>query len=299
MGKHAKGGNDVDHPVLDLIAFGEIPLREVSGLAVAPLREGDYLVAVGDHGPNVALAALLPDGGLGPWDVIDLSTLDAPPGAPKVEQAEAVATDGAHQAMVLIEDPALLLVLDTSARRLSRAYALDAGHHDGLDESWRNDASSRGEGMVLLADGHVLIVKEKRPAGLLEFGPEGDAPLGLSARTLHPAGEAWSPPATDRLVGLAWWPAPGDLDDLSDADVAPDGGLYLLSDQSSAIARLSLPLAVGGSARYESVWALPRDLEKAEGLAFLADGTALVAVDRHAVGRNLVTLPPVSDWPKR
>jgi hypothetical protein len=46
------------------------------------------------------------------------------------------------------------------------------------------------------------------------------------------------------------------------------------------------------------VWALPREVEKAEGLAFLADGTALVAVDRHAVSRNLVTLPPVSDWPR-
>jgi hypothetical protein len=298
MSRRARDRNRFDHPVLDLISFGEIPLREVSGLAVAPLREGQHLVAVGDHGPNVALAALLPAGGLGPWDVIDLSELDAPPGAPKVKQAEAVATDGAHQAMVLIEDPALLLVLDTSVRRLTQAYVLDAGRHDGLDDTWRDHAASRGEGMVLLADGHVLIVKEKRPAGLLEFGPAGDAPLGISARTVHPTGEAWSPPATDRLVGLAWWPAPDELDDLSDADIAPDGGLYLLSDQSSAIARLSLPLAVGASAHYESVWALPHEVEKAEGLAFFADGTALVAVDRHAIGRNLVTLPSVSDWPK-
>ena len=285
---------------LDLLGFGEIPLREVSGLAIATLREGQYLVAVGDHGPNVAVAAITGKAKepLGDWDVIDVSTLEAPAGSPQVEQAEAVAADGVRQAMVLIEDPALLLVLDTAEPRITHAYALDGGSHEGLGDTWRDDAASRGEGMVLLRDGHVLIVKEKRPAGLLEFGPEGDVAHGVSAQTLHPAGEAWAAPDATRLVGLAWWPAPDALADLSDAEVGPDQALYLLSDQTNAVAQLSLPLAVGDEVAYDAVWRLPREVGKAEGLTFLPDGTALVAVDQRAKGRYLATLPPLDQWPR-
>jgi hypothetical protein len=284
---------------LAVTAVVEIPLREVSGLAVAVLRGGLVLAAVGDHGPNVALAPVHPDGELGAWEVIDLSALDSPPGAPAVEQAEAVATDGAQHAMVLIEDPALLLVLDTAKRRLTHAYQLDAGQHEGLGQAWREDPSSRGEGMLLLREGHVLVVKEKKPAGLLEFGPKGDAPVGLSSGSLHPRGQEWVPPAGDRLHGLAWWPIAHTLKDISDADIGPDGGLYLLSDQSNAIAEVRLPLAPGAAVEFVEVWALPDSIEKAEGLTFLADGAALVAVDHKHVSRNLAILPPIATWPRR
>jgi hypothetical protein len=295
-----KGGKHGGHrATLDLVAYGEIPLREVSGLAVAQLQGVSHLAAVGDHGPRVGLARLDPSNasGLGDWTVIDLSTLDAPPGAPVFAQAEAVATDGNRQALVLIEDPALLLVLDTVDRRLTSAYSLDSGEHSGLEDTWRNDASSRGEGMVLMRGGHVLVIKEKRPAGLIEFGPEGDEPVGVAGHTLLPPGESWIAPPGERLMGLAWWPVDDTLADLSDADIGPDGALYLLSDKENAIARLAMPVDVDGTVSYERVWALPDDIEKAEGLAFLPDGSALVAVDRSDVGRNLFTLPPLSLWP--
>jgi hypothetical protein len=300
-GKHEKSNRSLRaNPMLPLVGFSEIPLREVSGLAVASLPQGRFLAAVGDHGPNVALALIVegPGGPLGAWNDIDLSQLETPDGAARVEQAEAVATDGSQQAMVLIEDPALLLVLDTAARRLTYAFALDSSGHDGLDDSWRDDPASRGEGMVLMRDGHVLVVKEKRPPGLIEFGPQGDEPIGVSARTLHPLGEAWTPRGGGRLLALAWWPAPVELDDLSDAEIGPDGELYLLSDQSNAVAQLRTPLEVGESAAYVAVWSLPTEVQKAEGLTFLPDGTALVAVDMRSVGRNLATLPPLDQWPR-
>jgi hypothetical protein len=296
----AKGHRRADGlPVLELVAHGEIPLREVSGLALARWAAGTFLVAVGDHGPDVSYAAVgAPGSDLGEWQVVDLSELDSPPGAPRVEQAEAIATDGDRQAVVLIEDPPLLLLLDVPDRRLTRAFTLEAVGLPGL-ESWMDDASSRGEGLVLLRDGHVLVVKEKRPAGLIEFGPPGDEPQGISEEKLHPAAEPWDAPPGDRLTALAWWPADGLLADLSDAAIGPDGGLYLLSDQSSAIGRLVLPLAPtpGAAARFERAWSLPPSIVKAEGLAFLPDGSALVAVDRPDHGRNVSALPPLDKWP--
>lgn len=296
MGKKKHGKADTDWPELSIVSFEQIPLKEVSGLAVAPLPRGSCLIAVGDHGPDVALAPL-DTGRMTGWDVIDLSTLRQPDGSPRFEQAEAVAADGRQQVLVLIEDPALLLVLDTLNRRITHAYPLDGGEHDGLGDTWRDDASSRGEGMVLLRNGHVLVLKEKRPAGLLEFGPPGDLPLGISSDSLHSLGEDWTPPTSDRLVALAWWPVDDTLADLSDAEIGPDGCLYVLSDQSNAIAQLALPLPAHAVAAYTRVWALPDDIEKAEGLTFLPDGSALVAVDRSDVGRNLATLPPLRTWP--
>jgi uncharacterized protein YjiK len=181
---------------------------------------------------------------------------------------------------------------------LTHAYVLDGGQHAGLDDTWRDDPSSRGEGMVLLRDGHVLVLKEKRPAGLLEFGPAGDQPRGLSADTLHISGREWVAPEGDSLMALAWWPVDATLADLSDAEIGPDGDLYLLSDQSNAIARLALPLDVDATPEYAQVWALDSSITKAEGLTFLPDGAGLVAVDRSDLGRNLATLPPVDEWPR-
>ena len=285
--KHVK---DTDHGAATLVTVSssEIPLREVSGLAIATLGGTPRLVAVGDRGPNVAIAELPSGTSVGPWSVIDLSELDTPSGAPRVRQAEAIAHDGVRTAVVLIEDPPLLLVLDTHDRRLSAAVTLDASG-TGVDAAWRDDAASRGEGIVLMRDGHALIVKEKRPAGLLEFGPAGDQPFGISRHSLHRHGEQWSPPSVGSLAALAWWPAPTRLRDLSDAAVGPDGALFLLSDQDNAIARLELPLMPGETMTYGHIWRLPDAVEKAEGLAILPDGTVLVAVDRADTGRNLAT----------
>ena len=281
------------------MALGEIPLREVSGLALATWARGTFLVAVGDHGPDVSYATVGDAGSRpGDWQVVDLSELDRPPGAPRVAQAEGIATDGDRLAVVLMEDPAVLLVLDVPDRRLTNAYRLDAAGLSGLG-SWADDASSRGEGIVLLRDGHVLVVKEKRPAGLVEFGPPGATPKGVSSASMHPAGESWPAPSGDRLDALAWWPVDDVLADVSDAAVGPDGRLYLLSDQTGAIGRVALPLAPGSgaAATIERAWSLPSSVVKAEGLAFLPDGSALVAVDRPDHGRNIATLPPLDEWP--
>jgi hypothetical protein len=285
---------------LDLVSFGSIPLVEVSGLAVAAWEQGTFLVAVGDHGPDLAYLELAAgDTDVTGWRVIDLSTISAPPGSPRVKQAEAVATDGIRQALVLIEDPPVLLVLDVPDRRLTHAFGLDGADLPGLGSTWATDPSSRGEGLVLLPGGHVLVVKEKKPAGFIEFGPQGDPPLGVAAQTLGQAAHGWTPPDEDTLTALAWWPASAELDDLSDAAVGPDGNLYLLSDKSNAVGRLRLPLAGDAptEASFDQVWALPDWVTKAGGLAFLPDGRGVVAVDQPKVGRNLVTLPTLATWP--
>jgi hypothetical protein len=44
------------------------------------------------------------------------------------------------------------------------------GHRD-IAQEWSDPKGSRGEGMVLLPGGHLLVAKEKQPAAFIEFGP--------------------------------------------------------------------------------------------------------------------------------
>jgi hypothetical protein len=301
VGRHGHPDGPGDR--LDLRGRAEIPLHEVSGLAIGRWGGGSFVVAVGDRGPDVAFAPLAPHGpveaALAGWQSLDLSGLPGPQGTPRIEQAEAIALDWEGRAVVLIEDPPLLVVVDMTGRRITHACRLDAGGVVGLAEPWATDAASRGEGLVLLEGGHVLVVKEKHPAGVIEFGPVGDAPQGVHAGTLLGPDRPWSTPTTDRLVALAWWPGDSTLADWSDAAIGPDGRLYLLSDKSAAIGRIALPLAPtpGATARIDAVWLLPRGVRKAEGLAFLPDGGCLVASDRPGLEPNLALLPAPIEWP--
>lgn len=283
---------------LELLDRREIPLREVSALAMtAAPGGGALLAAIGDAGPELAVAPVDAGGELGPWETVNLDAFERAPDVPRIRQAEALAFDGAGTAVVLLEQPALAVVIDTRARRLAGTFGLDGGGLPGrVGERWSADPSSRGEGVLLLRGGRVLVAKEKRPAGLIEFGPAGAAASGIGPDTILGADEAWEAPAPGAaLAALAWWPGPDGLDDLSDLAAAPDGSVHALSDESRSLARLALPLAPGdGAAPTAAIWKLPKQVGKAEGLAFLPGGRIAVAADRRDRDRNLAILaaPP-------
>ena len=80
--------------------------------------------------------------------------------------------------------------------------------------------------------------------------------------------------------------------DFSDLEIGPDGCLYLLSDKSCTIARLDDLPPGGGTAALLDAWRLG-DLDgKPEGLAFTAQGRAIVGLDTRKPRGNLVLLEP-------
>ena len=269
-------------PKLDVLDIADVPLREVSGLAL----RGAELLAVGDHDPVVFTAPLEP----WPlrWQGIDLAGLGLPDGG---TQFEAIQPVGEHTILVLQEQPARVLFIDLAAPALIGCLLLDVPNGHRLRESWLGDRSSRGESLVLAERGHLLIVKEKNPAAILEFGPAGDEPVGWRR-----GGPTVAPAAGDAtLTVLATWWLGDDLakqlPDISDATVGPDGRLYLLSDQGSAIARLPDSLDPGGgSVHADALWRIAGSPESAEGLVILNDGTPLVGVDTKSPGQNLLRL---------
>lgn len=256
---------------MDVLAELSIPLPEVSGLCVGDGR----LYAIGDRGDGVAFCAL-ESGRLGEWEVLDAEDIDGW----DLAQLEAVASAGPNRLAVACEEPSIIVVVDLAARAVVAREHLSVPQGHGLHQSWVREANSRTEGVVLLSGGGVLAAKEKDPAALLLFGSRGPA---------LPAGATFE--VADDLPAGPWWSLPEDLRDISDLALAPDGSLALLSDQSRCIGLVDWP--EGGEASYRDVVKLPKQVTKAEGVAWIAPGVVAVASDTKKAKDNLVLLA----WP--
>jgi uncharacterized protein YjiK len=90
------------------------------------------------------------------------------------------------------------------------------------------------------------------------------------------------------------------LRDISALAVGRDRSLWLLSDKSSAVARLSLdtPLRLSDDTirDFDELWRLPKKTKKPEGVVALDDKHVLVAMDTGSTKRNgMVVRRPTSN----
>lgn len=271
---------------LTSVASVDLPVTEASGAVVRRHGNWTQVAVIGDRTTEVATGTFV-DGVLRDWQHTDLGTWDGWPDPGEPSQFEAIAVDGAGTIALLREDPAEVLVADSTSRRLRARIPLLAPPWSGLAGTW-DDPSSRGEGLVLLRGGRLLVAKEKKPRALVEFGPSGTRPRGLSQDDFLDADEAWTPPDDDvRYHALAVWrlrdAAKNALGDLSALAVGSDRSLWLLSDKSSAVARLSmthpLPRAGGEIRSFDEVYRLPKGVTKPEGIVALDDQHVLVVRD--------------------
>ncbi|HEX6887403.1 MAG TPA: hypothetical protein VF143_04780 [Candidatus Nanopelagicales bacterium] len=283
-----------------------IPLPEVSGLAHAVRPDGTATIAaIGDRAARIAVAHVRPGDAEPAWQVLDLTRAAGTEIPEQDPQLEAIATDGAGGVLLVQEWPNRAEYIDGPSRGVVVALTLeipDVPVARALRRSWLDVDSSHTEGAVLLRGGHLLVVKEKDPSALIEFGPPGDAPGGFGPGRWHPMGQRWAPwQGSQTLVALAAWYPDAALaqacPDLSDADDTPDGRLCVLSDQGAAFAVVeggepaAEPLA--GVFGASAVVRLAGISAKPEGIAVLPDGLVLVACDRKKVKKNLFVLRDV------
>jgi hypothetical protein len=270
-----------DPPRLEVLERHTLPLRELSGLARVPRPDGGpELYAVGDAGFEVAhfrRHPAAPGAGLR----IRSPVRPAPAGD---SQWEAAAVDGCGNLCVLAEDSGRVTCFDAGLTRTLGHFDLDPSGVAGLAGPWRREENSRGEGMVLTGNGHLLLLKEKRPALLVEFGPPGHSPRGWNAGAAADQPDCRIPPPAPVLVALKVWEFAKSLrrqaEDASELAAGPDGRLYLLSQQSALLFRLEARLKPGeNKVHADAVWRLPRDFGTAEGLVLDADLHPWVALD--------------------
>lgn len=277
----------------------DAPLHEVSGICLRRGRNGRMaLVAVGDRMSKIAWFSLPgSDDGRIDWHTSDIAKLSGSMVPQDDPQIEAVCADGLGRVLLLQETPPRVELIDLKALKVVASIDLAVEGRSEIAQAWSDPKGSRGEGAVLLPGGHLLVAKEKKPAALIEFGPPNSQSRGLIRGGALPDGEQWPiKKEVHRFIALASWLPDKTLAktcaDFSDLEIGPDGYLYLLSDKSSTIARLDDLPAGGGTAALLDAWRLG-DLDgKPEGLAFTAQGRAIVGLDMRKPRRNLVLLDP-------
>ena len=215
-----------------------LQLDQVSALCVR--RDGDgaeELVAVGDEDFAVLTAAL--DGGrLTAQETANVGdALDDPPGK---SDWEAVATDATGRVFAIAESSADVIVLSRSLQRQLHRIVLKP--EEGPDRRARKllEGDNRGpEGFLLRAGGHLLVVKQRKPILLIEFGPRQDRVRGLGAAArLGPESEfELSPGDETELFPLHSWElsdeeAVGSANDLA---IDTGGRLYAISSRTHCI----------------------------------------------------------------
>ena len=210
-----------------------------------------FLIAVGDRVAKIAWFSLSRnDGGQIDWHKRSIAKL-AGSELPKHDpQIEAVCADGGGRILLLQETPPRVELIDLDALEAIALIDLVMEGRGEIAQAWSDPKGSRGEGVVLLPGGHLLVAKEKKPAALIEFGPPHSRSQGLVRGGALADGKRWPiRKGRHQFVALAIWLPDKILAktcaDFSDLEIGPDGCLYLLSDKSSTIARLD-DLPAGG-----------------------------------------------------
>jgi hypothetical protein len=207
--------------------------------------------------------------------------------------------------LVLQEGQSRVLVLDPDLDRVECAVDLVvARDQPGFGGEWEEEENARGEGLLPMHGGHLLVVKQKEPVCLIEFGPPGDAPLGIGPETLLGPGDELAPSARRRggsLAVLAWWPlsprSARRVESANDLPLDERGRLLLVSSRSRRIARIATPLDPDApEAAVAEDWRVPdlRDDGRSRPEALcLVPGAVLVGYDARGAGDNLLVLEPL------
>ena len=216
----------------------DAPLHEVSGICLRRGRKGRLsLIAVGDRMSKIAWFSLpRSDDGRIDWRTSDIAKLSGSMVPQDDPQIEAVCADGLGRVLLLQETPPRVELIDPKALKVVASIDLAVEGRSEIARAWSDPKGSRGEGMVLLPGGHLLIAKEKKPAALIEFGPPDLRSLGLVRGGALADGERWPiEKGFHRFVALASWLPDKTLAktcaDFGDLEIGPDGCLYLLSDK--------------------------------------------------------------------
>lgn len=285
------GESEITETKLEVAQRAKLPVDEVSGLGRRTLAGKAQYLAVPDA--ETALVTFDVDAAGRPSKIAkhDLSRVFGG-GA---SQWEAVAGDAAGAVYVLTEAADTISVLDPELKRIVHTIRFSLPRHHALEDAWKADANSRAEGMLLLANGHVLVVKEKNPVALVELAPPGEDAQGYRA-DLALGDRAFPLPSggsSTMTVVHHWLLKSGDtrtVSDVSELALDVDGRLLLLSDQGRSIVRVERELRPGeAKVDLKAVFKLPSAVDKPEGLV-LADGVPLVAIDQKNGGDALFAL---------
>ena len=151
-----------------------------------------------------------------------------------------------------------------------------------------------GEGLILLSNGHILVIKERYEPSFIEFGPAGSLPQGYG-KDLALGADQEFPIQSEQfsLFPLKVWKITKNFSnfDLISISLGPDGSMYALSQQCRWIARIPGLDPESTQAGFSAVWSLPSKITKAEAFIVPDENHIVVAEDKKSIKKpNLFIL---------
>jgi uncharacterized protein YjiK len=276
----------------------DIPLTEVSGLGQRRTAKGsNEILAVGDRQFDIVIIRV--EGDELKHQTISLASLLEGVSAGKSSEWEAADGDGTGRVFMLQESPSRVYVASPNLSQIERVIDLNLDAHQRRELTWDADSNARAEGLVLLANGHVLVAKEKEPPLILEFGNSNEGGRGVRPDLLLDSSEEYPLPdehdTSFELLTTWHLDESAGITDISDMATGPDDRLYVLSDESRCIARLETAASRGKSEIHvHAAWHLPQEIEQPEGLVIMKDMVPVVAIDRDEQYQNLFVMEPLA-----
>src|ERR1700712_257065 len=185
VGISRRGENDIVRSrMLKRRGSWTLPLEEASALALRRNRVGAgvELVAVDDERFAVARAAMAATSVSPRPEAEDVQEAVINVGSDRGQGSgfEGVASDGSRRLFVLQEGADRVLVFDPELNSVRHTILLSVERDQpGFGQEWWADDNSRGEGLLLLRNGHMLIAKQREQPRLIEFGPQGSEAAGF------------------------------------------------------------------------------------------------------------------------
>jgi uncharacterized protein YjiK len=248
-----------------------LPGHELSGLGLRHRAHGDNeLLAVSDSSFRVFSGGTDKQAATSRSRKLDDAVAGYTDG--DASQWEAIVADRSGRIFVLQEHPGHIFVFDSSLDHLVGAVSLEVPDTGAeWERRWREDDNARGETLVLLEGGCILVIKQKNPVVFVEFGPPGDDAAGGGFLA---AGDDFELPDVVELEPRRTWmlddTAAERLESISDAAMLGDR-VHVLSAKSRCIAELQpLPADRRTVGLQREPWPVPDDIEQPEGLVILA-----------------------------
>ena len=212
-------------------------------------------------------------------------------------QWESVVADESGRVFILQENPARVFVTSPDLKSIERVIRLEIPKKGFERVAWNKDLNSRGEGLILLKNGNILVVKEKKPLKVLEFSADGASAEGYRPELAMEWAGVFPLPGeeTSTYTARAFWALSSRMVDSSGINLDPRGRPYLLGDKESVIRRISgaftpevREIDLGVS------WKLPAVAVKPEGMVIDEQMRPVIGLDqKKPSGMNLFVLSPL------
>ena len=314
--------DSVSGPQTGIINEQAFPLQEISGMYLFPKKAGQEqkVYLVGDTKASL---------GISYWNgtklrnhkVIDFSlAIGRKWGLCKslkvsgcedylkmiTSQWEAVTSDKSEKAFLLHEQLGTIFVFDPDSDEIVSLINLDSftmGADKTRYKSTVSKENAMGEGMILLRNGHILVIKERYKPSVIEFGPPGSEPEGYDKDLW--VSDQYEFPITGKqytMVPLKIWTIPKQHKNCDLSELSPDqsGNLWVLSQQCSWLAGLSDLYVNESEMGFKSFLRLPSKLKKAEAFIIPEPGLFVVAEDKQSMKRpNIYMIRSEEQKPSR